>query len=154
MPLAFRLHATERSRLSERNSTGQSLLRFNMRTRFGITLLVAALLAVVGTGLVSYKLLDAGVTVTVKNASGGEITNLQIKFTGGSKSSPKLKPAEFFETKVNPNGESHLVVEFADSSGKQHSAKVDVYFEHNYSGTIHVTLEPDGKVTWKDGTKS
>lgn len=124
-----------------------------MSAQFGITLLVTTLLAVGGTALVSCKPSGAGVTVTVKNASGGEITNLQIKFTGGSKSSPKLKPAESFETKVNPNGSSHLVVEFADSSGKQHSAKLDVYFERNYSGTIQVTLEPDGKVTWKDDTK-
>ncbi len=124
-----------------------------MRTRFEIALLLVALLAVVGMVLVSCKPSGAGVTVLVNNASGGEITNLQIKFTGGSKSSPKLKPAESFETKVNPSGSSHLVVDFADSSGKQHSAKADVYFERNYSGTIHVTIEPDGKVTWKDETK-
>jgi hypothetical protein len=124
-----------------------------MQTRFGITLLTVALLAVVGIGLVSCKPSGAGVTVIVNNATGGDITNLQIKFLGGSKSSPKLKSAESFETKVNPNGESHLDVEFADSSGKRHSAKVDVYLERNYSGTIRVTLEPDGKVTWKDETK-
>ena len=124
-----------------------------MKTRFGITLLIMVLLAIIGTGLVSCKPTNAGVNVTVENASGGEITSLQIRFTGGNKSTPTLKPAESFETKVNPAGESHLVVEFVDSLGKQHSANVDVYLEHNYSGTIHVTLEPDGKVTWKDETK-
>lgn len=124
-----------------------------MQTRFGIALLIVALLAVAGIGLVSCKPSGAGVTVIVINTSGGEITNLQIKFTGGSKSSPKLKPAESFETKVNPNGESHIDVEFSDSSGKRHSAKVDVYLERNYSGTIRITLEPGGKVTWKDETK-
>lgn len=126
---------------------------FNMQTRFGITFLTVALLAIVGIGLVSCKRSGAGVTVIVNNATGGDITNLQIKFTGGSKSSPGLKIAESFETKVNPNGESHLDVEFADSSGKRRSAKVDVYMERNYSGTIRVTLEPNGKVTWKEDTK-
>jgi hypothetical protein len=124
-----------------------------MKTRFGITNLIVALLAVVGIWLISSKLLGSGVTVTVKNATGGEITNLQIKFTGGGKYSPNLKPNESFETKVNPNGESHLVVEFSDSLGKHHSANVDVYFERNSGGTIHITLEPNSKVTWKDETK-
>ncbi len=125
-----------------------------MRTGFGVSLLFGfASVALLAVGLVACKAGSRGVTVMVNNASGGEITNLQVKFTGGSKSSPKLKPAESFETKVNPSGESHLVVEFVDSSGKQHSVNVDVYFEHNYSGTIHVTIEPDGNVTWKDETK-
>lgn len=124
-----------------------------MQSRFGITLLTVALLAITGIGLVSCKRSGTGVTVIVNNATGGDITNLQIRFTGGSKSSPRLKSAESFEAKVNPNGESHLNVQFADSSGKLHSAEVDVYLERNYSGTIRVTLEPDGKVTWKGETK-
>ena len=125
-----------------------------MRTGFGLSLLFGLALVVLLTiGLVACKASGRGVTVTVNNASGGEIANLQVKFTGGSKTLPKLKSAESFVTQVNPIGESHLVVEFVDSSGKQHSVKVDVYFEHNYSGTIHVTIGRDGKVTWKDETK-
>jgi hypothetical protein len=110
-------------------------------------------LAVLLAGLVSCEPAGAGVTVIVNNASDGEITNLQVKFTGGSKSSPALKSAESFQTKVNPSGSSDLVVEFTDSTGKQHSGKVDVYFERNYSGSIQVTIEPGGKLTWKDETK-
>jgi len=110
-------------------------------------------IAVLLAGLVSCKPAGTGVTVIVKNASGDEITNLHIKFTGGSKSSPALKSAESFQTKLNPTGSSHLVVEFTDSSGKQYSGKVDVYFERNYSGSIQITIEPGGKLTWKDKTK-
>src|SRR6266540_1443613 len=112
----------------------------NSRVRIGLTVAIT-LLAVVSCT-------SPGVTVTVNNASNGEITLLQIKFTGGSKSFVKLKPAETFETKVSPNGSSHLVIEFVDASGKQHSAKLDVYFERGYKGAIHVTIQSDGKVTW------
>jgi hypothetical protein len=125
-----------------------------MRTRFGIIAAFGVvLMTLLAAGLVSCKSAEAGVKVTVNNASGGQITNLQIKFTGGSRSAAKLKPSESFQTKVNPNGSSHLVVEFTDASGKQHSSNVDVYFERNYGGSIQVTIDPGGKVTWKDDVK-
>ena len=123
-----------------------------MRTRLRIVVLIAALLMVSGTGLACWRLLTSGVTVSVINATGGEVTNVQIEFTGGSKSFPKLKFGESLEIRVNPDGESDLVVRFADSSGKQFSANDIVYFEHNYRGTIHITIGPDGKVTSKDMT--
>ncbi len=96
----------------------------------------------------------AGVAVTVTNATGGEITGLEVRFTGGSKSRPMLRASESFEAKINPRGESHLVIVFTDSSGKQHSAEVDVYFERGYRGTIRVTIRPDGTVSWKDEIKA
>jgi hypothetical protein len=126
-------------------------IKLNMQARFRI--ITAIFLAITGIGLVSCNSWSTGVTVIVNNATGGGITNLKIKFTGGSKSSEKLDAAKSLETKINPNSESHIDLEFEDASGKRHSAKVDVYIEHNYSGTIRVTLEPDGKVTWKDETR-
>jgi len=121
-----------------------------MKTSFVNALLAAAL--VLATSLVSCSLPGTGVTVVVSNASGVDITRLLIKFTGGSKEAKDLEPGKSFKTKVKPGGSSDLVVEFADSSGKQHSAKLDVYIEPNYKGTIHVTLEPNGKVTWNNRT--
>ncbi len=121
--------------------------------RTGLCMISVTFFTVLLGGLISCKPASAGVTVIVNNASGSEITNLQVKFTGGSKSSTALKSAESFQTKVNPSGSSDLVVEFTDSTGIQHSGKVDVYFERNYSGSIQITIEPGGKVTWKDETK-
>lgn len=114
---------------------------------------VIAVLAIFGIGVVSYQFLERGVTVVVNNATGDEITDLQIMFRGGRKSSPKLKPDEYFKTKVQSEGESDLDVEYVDSSGKRHSAKIDVYLETNYRGAIYITLEPNGKATWKDNAR-
>ena len=96
---------------------------------------------------------NCGITVTVNNSSGDEVTDLRLKFTGGSKTLPKLIAAGSFATKVRPDGSSHLVVEFADASGKQHSASLDVYFERKYQGTIRVTIQPDGRVAWNGETQ-
>jgi hypothetical protein len=122
-----------------------------MRTPVAITF--AVIVVLLGLFAVSCRPSSAGIAVTVNNGSGGEITNLQITFTGGTRSSAILKPSELFQTRVNPSGSSHLSVEFIDSNGKQHSNNVDVYFERNYSGSVHITIQPGGKVTWKDEIK-
>ena len=87
------------------------------------------------------------------NATSGDITGLEVRFSGGTKSFQRLMPSDSFKTVVNPRGESDLMIQFIDSRGTQHSAKVDVYLERGYRGTIHVVIQPDGTVTWKDGIK-
>jgi hypothetical protein len=113
-----------------------------------------AVVASVLVALGSYVFLGRGVAVIVKNDSGSEMTNLQIKYTDGRKSCPQLPPAKSFKTKVNPDGETSLVVEFVDASGKHHSAEIDVYIEHNYGGSVTITIQPDGKATWINRIKS
>ena len=121
-------------------------LRFCNSCRIGVVFTALFISILVGCK-------PAGVAVTVTNATGGEITGLEVRFKGGSKSAQKLKAAESFEATINPHGESHLVIAFVDSSGKRHSAEVDVYFERGYKGGIHVTIRPDGTVTWKEDIK-
>lgn len=94
-----------------------------------------------------------GVVVTIANNTGGEITRLEVRFTGGSKSVPKLRAGESFKTRINPDGESSLVILFNDASGKKHSAEADVYFGHGYRGRIDVKIRPDGTLSWKDDIK-
>jgi hypothetical protein len=116
-------------------------------------ILNVSLLALSACGLWSCSTASCGLTVTVNNASGDEVTDVRLKFSGGSKTASKLMSAASFATKVNPDGSSHLVVEFADASGKQHSANLDVYFERQYKGTIQVTIQPDCRVTWNGETE-
>ena len=126
-------------------------MRIKAQTR--IKLLLALFAALLGVGHLACKPSDRGIGVRVKNASTADITNLVLRFTGGNKSSPNLKAGQSFDTKLNPDGSSHLVMEFLDSVGKKHSTNVDVYFERNYHGTILITIEPDSNVRWKDETK-
>lgn len=153
MPSVYRLCATEHCRILQVELHLQIPTEVLLKMRSKTALPVVVVLITVGFSLACCKPFGAGVTVAVINASGGEIKNLQIKFTGGSRSSPGLKPAESLKIKINPNGESRLVVEFNDSSGKPNSVNVDVYFERNYRGYIYVRIEPGGKATWKDEIK-
>src|SRR5882762_1889348 len=122
-----------------------------MRSRFPFFLRVGiALFAVLVIAFFAWTNATRGVAVTVSNSTGDEITDLRIKFSGGIKSAPKLKSAESYTCKVNPKSESHLVVEFVDASGRQHSHEIDVYFERNYRGSVDITIRPSGKVEWKD----
>ena len=101
-------------------------------------------------GLITWMLTHAGVTVKVTNATGTDISDLRIKFTGGLLTVSKLKHGESYSKRVNPNGESDLAVEFLDASGERRSSEIDVYFEGNFSGSVDITIGPKGKVEWKD----
>jgi hypothetical protein len=117
---------------------------------------LAGLLGVLAVaGMVGVSCLPGrtGVTVTVTNTSDTDITDLQIQYTGGQKSVPKLHAAATYRTKVNPNSSSALHITFTDGSAQRHAKKLDVYFERNYRGAIHVTIQSNGMVTWKDETR-
>ncbi len=134
---------------------GMSSRLKHMSTRFETisAIIAASLLALIACALWSCSTANCGITVTVNNESGDDVTDLRLKFTGGSKTAAKLTSADSFATRVNPGGSSHLAIEFADSSGNQHSANLDVYFERRYRGTIRVTIWPDGRVSWNGETQ-
>jgi hypothetical protein len=98
-------------------------------------------------------ILRGGVRVSVNNSTSGTISNVVLRFTGGSKGFVHLKPKRTASTRVNPNSESHLVLEYRDTVGALHSTNIDTYFEHGYRGSIAITIEEGGTVTWKDNVK-
>lgn len=111
--------------------------------RFVAFSLLALVVPVISCGIVA-----KGVSVTVANNSGGDLTDVLVKFTGGTNSVKKLDSGNSYTSKVKPSSSSHLDIEFIDSSGGMHSEKIDVYFEPNYRGAIYVTVHPKGKVTF------
>ena len=48
------------------------------------------------------------------------------------------------------NGESHLELEWYEPSGVKQSHTIDVYFEHNYRGSVEIAVNPDNRVSWTD----
>lgn len=94
-----------------------------------------------------------GVEVVITNDGSRSINNLAIRFTGGTESVAELAPRTTHKVRINPNGESHLEIEFLDSQGVSHREILDVYLEQNYQGRITVWIDSSGKVTWKSEVK-
>ena len=83
------------------------------------------------------------------NDSPNILKNIDISYTGGSILIDKLEPHTSFSSKrVNPDGESHLILKWVDKDGKENQNIINVYFEPDYRGTIRITIDPDGKVSW------
>lgn len=99
---------------------------------------------------VGYRHWTAGVYVEITNNTDSPLTQIAITYTGGVVRIAELKPKTSSGRRVNPRGESHLVVEWVDSLGHRHSQRVDVYFETNYRGRIDITVEPDNTIVWTD----
>lgn len=116
--------------------------------------IVVLIFVAVLVGLLGWRGVTSGVAVTVTNGSGADITSLSVRFTGGRRSAPRVEPAGRFRTRVNPTGESDLVVEFLDASGNGHTNEVDVYLEPDYRGAVRITIQTNGSVTWEDQSKT
>jgi len=115
--------------------------------------LVGLMLAMYVFAGVACRSSDPGINVTVQNRTPGEVTDVVIKFTGGRGSTLKLLPGESFSFRAQPQRESDLAIEFKDHTGKQHSKRVEIYFERRYRGSVAITINPDGELTWvKDVT--
>jgi hypothetical protein len=94
-----------------------------------------------------------GVKVCVKNDTDTTLNNVQVIFAGGVVTTTAITPGEQKIFDVLPTGESHLVLRFSDPLGQKHETPVDVYFESGYRGTITVTIDGRGTVSWKDDLK-
>ena len=95
-----------------------------------------------------------GVYVSISNNTEKTFRQIDIVYTGGSARIASLEPNASYGQYVNPHGESDLKIECFDSSGASHSYTVDTYIEHNYSGSIHITMEPDDKMSAVDNTRA
>jgi len=102
---------------------------------------------------VGYHHWTAGVYVEITNDTDSPLTQIAITYTGGVVRIPELKPKTSYGRRINPDGDSHLVVEWVDSVGQRHSHYVDVYFEHKYRGRIDISVESGNMIRWTDTTK-
>ena len=90
------------------------------------------------------------VRVLITNRTGGEITDVKLKFTGGHATAARIKIDESHETFVRAASESHLEIEFTDAGGQSHSKEIGVYFERGYKGSVIIFIESGGRVSWKE----
>ena len=94
-----------------------------------------------------------GIKVVVLNTTNATILDLKVSFTGGSFEILRLEAGHVFKTRINPTGESHLDVKWADSNGTQYSEAGGGYFERNYRGRIEIEIQPAGVILWKTDVK-
>lgn len=99
--------------------------------------------------LVACGLGKSEIEVAVRNSGTTAITNIELRFTGGTVSTPIVSAGEHKSLRFNPKAESHLIVRFSDASGQTHETAVNVYFESGSKGTIELTIDQEGKVDWK-----
>jgi hypothetical protein len=120
------------------------------RIVYGIALMVfVGMMASVG-----YLHATRGVYVRVTNDTQSTLKHIDITYTGGVVHTTVLEPKASYGRRVNPAGESALKLEWLDSAGAKHSHWIDVYLEHDYRGTVEITVESDGRVSVIDRIKS
>lgn len=96
---------------------------------------------------VYYYFSTRGVVVDIQNRSHGELTNLVLEFTGGRVRIDRISSGEHAVKRINPTGESSFTINY-NSGDKNYTQKADVYLEHNYTGSLTITLQDDGKMTY------
>lgn len=99
----------------------------------------------VGIASIVFALWPRGVEVIVTNAGTSVMRDVRVVVTGKTYELGELQPNARRNLRVNPTGESHLVVDYTDPSGTPQAVTVDCYFEPNYYGTIAVDVA-DGVV--------
>ena len=117
-----------------------------VETRRGRSLRFKWLLAVGALTLFSFVAwFSPGVQVIVRNSATVPVRNVQVKFKGGAKRIPAISPGQAISVSVNPSGESDLALEF-DLGTRHGSQIIDVYIEHDYAGTVFVTVDNAGNI--------
>lgn len=112
--------------------------------------IVGVILGVFVVGLQSIPEEQGRVVVTLRNVTGGTVTDIRLVTTGGTNAFAGLGNRESLEARVAPRGESGLAVEYRESNGRLFVREVDIYMEGNYKAQIEVLIRPEGKVRWKD----
>ena len=103
-----------------------------------LVLAIAAIAAVVAR--------PRGVEATVRNNGTTAMRDVRVTVTGRSYSLGDVPPRESRSVRVNPTGESRIVLAYADANGTSQSLNVNCYFESGYAGHIKIDVV-DGVVT-------
>lgn len=103
--------------------------------------IIALCLIIVSTVGVAALVASGGVSVVVQNKGLEIINNVKVHVTGNSYLIGSLAPGQAQKIRVTPKGESHVVIEFVDTSHNQHRIVAECYFEkRHYKGTITVDI--------------
>ena len=95
-----------------------------------------------------------GIAVTIENKSGHKVKNIVLRYTGGEKEVKEIKNNTSWTGKINPNGESHLEIDFIYQQNSKHHSEIDTYFEEGYQGRLIITIGQNGEVKFQDDVKT
>jgi len=96
---------------------------------------------------IGYHYWTRGVYISITNNTQDVFKVINISYTGGIIRIAKLEPKTSYGQRINPIGESGLKLGWLDSSGVKQSQKIEVYFEHNYTGSVGIMIEAGNRVS-------
>jgi hypothetical protein len=82
-----------------------------------------------------------GVRVTVENTGRQPLRAVRLHVTGASYNLGDIAVGGTAGTVVRATSESHLEIEFTDTSGRKNRLNAGGYFEPGYRGTIQVSIK-------------
>ena len=85
-------------------------------------------------------LMQGGVSVVVSNETGVALTNVTVRFTGGSNRCDVIEAGSSWTSTVNPTGESSLSVSYDIGEGRRLHGRLDTYIERDYRGSAWIIL--------------
>ena len=107
-----------------------------------------ALIAVAGIASIAwivYRLAPSRILVIVNNHGPETLRDVTVHVTGASYDIGDLPPGVTKQVRVAPTGESGVMIEFADATGKRVHSEWFGYFEAGYGGSVRLDWE-NGRV--------
>ena len=84
-------------------------------------------------GFCVFKYLTQDISLRIENNSKTNIHDLKIGFRGGEIEVSDFPPSKKQSFKIEPTGESDLVIRWQEDDGEQFECDGDTYFEPNYA---------------------
>ena len=110
------------------------------RSHWFIAFFVIAGIVIAGIVVAAVALFPGGVEAVIRNTGRARMRDIRVIVTGHSYAIGDLAPGQSRSVRVNPDGESHIVLTYTDASGVGQRLTVDCYFESGYSGSITVEV--------------
>jgi len=103
---------------------------------------------------VGYLYCKRGVYVSITNNTKSTLKEVDIAYEVGVIQIDALEPKMSYGRYINPTYSTGLTLKWCDSSGVKHSHDIGVYLQHNYSGSVEITVESDNSVVVTDKVRS
>lgn len=117
------------------------------------TVVVSSILCLILTVLVAFAIYrsNTGVMVVITNAGDTPMQDVVVHVTGNAYESGTIAPGAEDRVRVEPSGESHVEISFADENRTQQRLVADCYFEpRHYHGTIKIAISGDEIIEVED----
>lgn len=113
----------------------------------GTTMVLWSVLALAAAATVSMMVYKARMplVVTIRNIGTQDMQKVVVHVTGNKHPVGDIRARETAVVDVSPTGDSHVLVEFVDPTGKRLQLVGDCYFGPSSTGFLDVEIE-DGKL--------